>query len=82
LNNEVAGEVLRPNLAALFLPQADQGFLVLAHNDAGIGAADEVAAVSMGSLWRLVTFAFSSMTISLLRDKSCATATCDNSTWL
>jgi hypothetical protein len=31
-------------LAALFPPQAEQGGLVAAHDDAGIGAADEVAA--------------------------------------
>ena len=43
LDDEVAGEVLRADLAPLFLPQADQGLLVLAHDDAGIGAADEMA---------------------------------------
>ena len=47
LDDEVAGEVLRPDLAALFLPQADQGLLVLAHDDAGVGAADEVAAIQI-----------------------------------
>jgi hypothetical protein len=44
LDDQVAGEVLRPDLAPLFLPEADQGFFVLAHDDPGIGAADEVAA--------------------------------------
>jgi hypothetical protein len=32
-------------LAPLLLPQPDQGLLVLPHDDPGIGAADEVAAV-------------------------------------
>ena len=41
----LVGEVLRPDLAALFLPEADQGLFVLAHDDAGVGAADEVAAM-------------------------------------
>ena len=45
----LVGQVLRPDLAALFLPQADQGLFVLAHDDAGVGAADEVAAVSVGT---------------------------------
>jgi hypothetical protein len=44
LDDEVAREVLRPDLAAFFLPEADQGLFVLAHDDAGVGAADEVAA--------------------------------------
>jgi hypothetical protein len=48
LDDEVAGEVLRPDLAPLLLPQADQGFLVLAHDDASIRASDEVAAVRPG----------------------------------
>ena len=44
LDDEVGGEVLRPDLAPLLLPEADQGLFVLTHDDAGIGAADEVAA--------------------------------------
>ena len=31
LDDEVGREVLRPDLAALFLPEADQGLFVLAH---------------------------------------------------
>ena len=45
LDNEVAGQVLRADLAALLLPQAEQGLLVLPHDDAGIGSADEGAPV-------------------------------------
>ena len=41
LDDEVAGEVLRPDLASLLLPQLGQGLLVLAH-DPGVGASDEV----------------------------------------
>ncbi len=44
LDDEVGREVLRPDFASFFLPEADQGFFVLPHDDAGIGAADEVAA--------------------------------------
>ena len=45
LHDEIAGEILRRDLAALFLPQPDQRCLVIAHDDAGVGAADEVAAI-------------------------------------
>jgi hypothetical protein len=47
LDDEVGREVLGPHFAALLLPQSDQGLLVLAHNDPGIGAADKVAAVGV-----------------------------------
>ena len=43
LDDEVAGEVLRLDLAALFPPQAEQGSLVVAHDDPGVRAADEAA---------------------------------------
>jgi hypothetical protein len=33
------------DLAPFFLPQPNQGLLVLPHDDPGIGAADEVTAV-------------------------------------
>ena len=49
LDDEVAGKVLRLDLAALFPPEAEQGGLVVAHDDAGVGAADEVAAVRLDS---------------------------------
>ena len=41
LDDEVAGEVLGLGLAALFPPEAEQGGLVVTHDDAGVGAADE-----------------------------------------
>ena len=43
----LVGEVLRSDLAAFLLPEADQGLFVLAHDDAGVGAADEAAAVTL-----------------------------------
>ena len=43
LDDEVAGEVLRLDLAAFFPPEAEQGGLVVAHDDPGIRAADEAA---------------------------------------
>ena len=45
LDDEVAGQVLRLDLAALFLPQPDQGGFIVAHDDPGVRAADEIAAV-------------------------------------
>jgi transposase len=44
LDDEVAGEVLGLDFAALLAPEAEQGGLVVAHDDPGVGAADEVAA--------------------------------------
>jgi len=43
LDDEVAGEVLRLGFAALFPPEAEEGGLVIAHDNAGVGAADEAA---------------------------------------
>jgi hypothetical protein len=41
LDDEVAGEILGLGPAALFPPEAEQGGLVVAHDDPGVGAADE-----------------------------------------
>src|SRR5262245_14432494 len=41
LHDEVAGQVLRLSLAALLAPQPHQSCFVAAHNDAGVGAADD-----------------------------------------
>ena len=41
LDDEVAGQVLGLDLAALFLPQAVPGPLVVAHDDPGVRAANE-----------------------------------------
>src|SRR5215831_17674997 len=44
LHDEVAGQVLRLSLAPFLLPEADKGRFVAAHDDPGVGAADEGAA--------------------------------------
>ena len=46
LDDEVAGEVLRLDLAALLPPEAEQGGFIVAHDDPGVRAADEGAAVN------------------------------------
>src|SRR5262249_58207888 len=43
LHDEIAREVLRPYLAALLLPEADEARLVTAPDDPGVRAADEAA---------------------------------------
>ena len=45
LDDEVAGQVLRLDLTALFLPQPDQGGFVVTHDNPGVRAADEIAAI-------------------------------------
>jgi hypothetical protein len=45
LDNEIAGQVLRLDLASFFLPKAEEGTFIIVHNDPSIRAADEVAAV-------------------------------------
>jgi hypothetical protein len=49
LHDEVAGQVLRFSLTTFFAPQLDQGCFIAAHDDAGVGAADEGAALGRGS---------------------------------
>jgi hypothetical protein len=49
LDDEVAGEVLRLEIAPLFLPEAKEGGLICAHDDAGVRAADKGAPVFIGS---------------------------------
>ena len=41
LDDEVAGQVLRLGLAPFLAPEADQARFIVAHNDAGVGAADK-----------------------------------------
>ena len=48
LDDEVAGEVLRLDLAAFFPPQPQQGGLVVAHDDPGVRAADETPSFRVG----------------------------------
>ena len=45
LDDEVAGQFLRLDFAPLFLPEAQQGAFVAAHDDAGVRAADEAPAI-------------------------------------
>ncbi len=45
LDDEIVAQILRLGLAALFLPQPDEGRLVGAHNDLSVRTADELAAV-------------------------------------
>ena len=47
LDDEVAGQVLRLGLAPFLAPQADQGGFIVAHDDPGVGAADEEAPVQL-----------------------------------
>jgi hypothetical protein len=46
LYNQIARKVLRVCLAALLTPKADHGRLVVTHDNAGIGAADEGTTVN------------------------------------
>jgi hypothetical protein len=45
LDDQDARQVGRCDLTPLFAPEAMEGFLILAHDDPGIRAADEVAPV-------------------------------------
>ena len=49
LDDEVAGQVLRLGLAPFLAPQADQGGFIAAHDDPGVGAADEASPVPMNA---------------------------------
>jgi hypothetical protein len=43
LHDQVAGRILGVDLAALYTPQTDQRGFVTAHDDPGVGAANEAA---------------------------------------
>jgi hypothetical protein len=45
-DDQVGGQVLGLDFAALFPPEAEQGGLVVAHDDAGVGPANEAAPAS------------------------------------
>ena len=51
---EIVAQILWLGLAALFLPQPDQRRLVRAHDDPGVRAADEAAAVDATGIRTLV----------------------------
>src|SRR5262245_60639676 len=46
LDDQIAGQILRLDLAALFPPKPEQRLLIVAHDNAGIRAADEVTAIT------------------------------------
>jgi hypothetical protein len=46
LDDQYARQIEGIRFTAFFAPQAQKGFLVLAHDGPGIGAADELAAVA------------------------------------
>ena len=48
LDDQIGGEVLVLDFATFFPPQAEQGVFVGAHDDTGIGTADEVSAAFPG----------------------------------
>ena len=50
LDDQVAREVLGLDFAALFPPEPEQGGFVVAHDDPGVRAADEGAAVGRSEL--------------------------------
>jgi len=79
LNHEIAGQVLRFDLAALFPPQPDQGGLVIAHDDPGVGAADKAAAVYSVDFNLLEMFWHDDPT-ALVLTLDCGISTCDSST--
>jgi hypothetical protein len=45
LDNQVAGEVLRLGLPALFVPEPDESRFIGPHDDPGVGTADEMTAL-------------------------------------
>ena len=47
LNDEITGVVLGLDFAALFPPEPEKGGLIIAHNDPGIRAADEISTVDL-----------------------------------
>jgi hypothetical protein len=46
LHDEIAGEILRADFSPLFAPKPDEGCLISAHYDPGVGAADESAPIA------------------------------------
>jgi hypothetical protein len=48
LDHEIGREVLRLDFTPLLPPQAEKGSFIIAHNDAGVRAADKAAAEFLG----------------------------------
>jgi hypothetical protein len=47
LDDQVAREVLRLDFTAFLAPKREQSALIIAHDDPGVGAADEIAPISI-----------------------------------
>jgi hypothetical protein len=47
LDDQVVRKILRLDLAAFLAPEPNQGRFIVAHNDPGIRAADDVAAIAL-----------------------------------
>ena len=45
LNDEIAGKILRLELAAFFAPETDEIFFIITHDDTGIRSANEIPAI-------------------------------------
>ena len=48
LDNKIAGQILRLDLAALLAPEADQSSFIVAHDDPGVRTPDEITAITPG----------------------------------
>ena len=53
LNDEIARQVLRLDLAPLFPPEPEEGGFVIAHDHTSVGAAEEVAAIRKFAIFAL-----------------------------
>ena len=58
LDEEIAGQVLRLDLAALFPPKPEKRLLIIAHYDPGVRAADEIATSGLATFKGLFTLHF------------------------
>ena len=57
LDDQVVGQILRLDLAALLPPQPDERGLVIAHDDPGVRAADERTTIrSLSTSWLSIKF--------------------------
>ena len=81
LDDEVAGQVLRLDLAPFLPPQADQGCFIAAHDHSGVGAADEAPAIKTfgGSMRGLKREGFSCSRISSAAFRITPSASADKS---
>jgi hypothetical protein len=47
LDEEITGQVLRLDLTAFFSPEPNERLLIIAHDDPGVRAADEIATMGL-----------------------------------